>query len=539
MSATPLQAGPDDVMRELLAALLDPDAAPTSPLPRGTGQDGEVPLTEGQRQLWFLQQLWPDATTYHVCTALRLRGALHAPALEQALADLVARHPALRTTIRTGRRGRPQGVLHPPGGATAVLAAQELPGRTPEEREAQVQQAARAELAVPFDLATGPLIRARLLRFAREDHALVLTFHHLVVDGWSMRIVLRDLAAHYSARVGGRPAGLPELHHQYTDFAAWQQDGLSSSARYADALDHWRRTLAQAPQESTPPPDRAAGQAADQAVDRSGRRTGRSLHFDLPAATVRGVRALAAREASTPFAVCHAAFTLWLARATGRTDLVTGVPSCGRPFPELDDVVGYFVNLLPLRSRLRAEATFAETVRAAHAGVAAALDHDLLPFDRIVGALGVPRRPGVQPLAQVMCQLVGDRSVGGDADDWHGLAVTEVRILHDDEARFDLELDLREEGSDRIQGCLTVDARRYGEARAERIRDEYAALLGLLGRHPDTVLGPLLDGATPLPGLDDVPDDVPAAVHDDVCDAERHDVRDDVRDDASERKATR
>ncbi|MFF7633579.1 condensation domain-containing protein [Kitasatospora sp. NPDC008050] len=502
MTTTPLPAGPDDAMRELLAALLGPDTAAASPLPRGTGQDGEVPLTEGQRQLWFLQQLWPEATTYHVCTALRLRGALHAPALERALADLLARQPALRTAVRTARRGRPQGLLHPLGSGQAP-AVEDLPGRSPEEREAQIQRAARAELAMPFDLATGPLIRARLLRFAGTDHALVLTFHHLVVDGWSMRIILRDLAALYSARAGGPPARLPELHHQYADFAAWQQDGLSGSPRYAAALDHWRRTLAQAPQESTPPPEPPPEPAADPAADRTGQRLGRSLHFDLPAATVREVRSLAARQASSPFAVCHAAFTLWLARATGRTDLVTGVPSCGRPFPELDDVVGYFVNLLPLRSRLHAESTFAATVRAAHATVAAALDHDLLPFDRIVSALGVPRRPGVQPLVQVMCQLVGDRSVGGDAGDWHGLAVAEVRILHDDEARFDLELDLREEGPDRIQGCLTVDARRYGERRAERIRDEYCELLSLLSRRPDTLLGPLLDGATPLPGFDD------------------------------------
>ncbi|MFI9271514.1 condensation domain-containing protein [Kitasatospora sp. NPDC052896] len=496
MSATRSQAAPDDVMRELLAALVDPATGPASPLPQGTGQHGEVPLTEGQRQLWFLQQLWPEATTYHVCTALRLHGPLRATALERALAGLVDRHPVLRMNIRgTGRRGRPQGVVHPPGTGPAALVVDGPPGCPPQEREARIQQAARADLAVPFDLAAGPLIRARLLRFAPEDHALVLTLHHLVVDGWSMRIILRDLAALYSAEVGGPPADLPELHHQYADFAAWQRSGLNSSPRYAAALDHWRRTLAQAPQESTPPPDRAAAAA--------GRRVGRSLHFDLPAATVRDVRALAARQASSPFAVCHAAFTLWLARATGRTDLVVGVPSCGRPFPELDDVVGYFVNLLPLRSELRTESTFAETVRAVHSTVAAALDHDLLPFDRIVSALGVPRRPGVQPLVQVMCQLVGDRSVGGDAGDWQGLAAAECRILHDDEARFDLELDLREEGPEQIQGCLTVDAHRYGERRSERIRDEYCELLGLLSRRPDTVLGPLLAGDWPPTGTDD------------------------------------
>ncbi|GAB2698306.1 condensation domain-containing protein [Kitasatospora kifunensis] len=490
MSATGAQTGPDDVMRELLAALVGPSAAPTSPLPRGTGQDGEIPLTEGQRQLWFLQQLRPHATTYHVCTALRLRGALQVTALEQALAELVDRHPALRTNLRTGRRGRPQGLLHPPGGHRIALEVSDQSGCSTDQREAWLQRAALAGMATPFDPAADPLLRARLLRFAPDDHALVLILHHLVVDGWSMRIILRDLAALYSAKIGGTPAALPELHHQYADFAAWQQAGLTESPRYAAALDHWRRTLAGAPQESTPPPDQPDAAA--------GERVGRSMHFDLPAATVRDLRALAARQACTPFVVGYAAFTLWLARATGRTDLVVGVPSSGRPLPELDDVVGYFVNLLPLRSELRAEATFAETLRAAHGAVATALDHDLLPFDRIVSALGLPRRPGVQPLAQVMFQLVGDRSVSGDASDWHGLAVAECRILHDDEARFDLELDLREDGPELIQGCLTVDARRYGEQRAREMRDEYCELLSLLVRNPDTVVGSLPAAGRPL-----------------------------------------
>ncbi|MCC9308106.1 condensation domain-containing protein [Kitasatospora sp. RB6PN24] len=489
MTASQRRPGPDDAMRELLAALVDPASGHGDALPRDTARTGEIPLTEGQRQLWFLQQLQPDATTYHVCAALRLHGPLRPDALDGAFADLAARHPALRTNILTALRGRPQGFTHPPG-RTSPPELTELTGRPPERRDAEIQHAARELLAVPFDLGRDPLIRARLLRFAPDDHGLVLVLHHVVVDGWSLRILLRDLAARYSARVTGAPAELPELTHQYADFAHWQSTAMSGTARYQRALDYWRRTLADAPEESTAPPDPRGPGDIEQ--------PGRTVHFDLPAAIVRQVTVLAAQQACTPFAVTFAAFTLWLARAARRTDLVVGVPSSGRPFPELDGVVGYFVNLLPVRSTVRPEATFAETVQAAHAGVAGALDHDLLPFDRIVKILGIRRSAGRPPLAQVAFQLVDDATVGGEADDWYGLAVEECRILHDDGARCDLELSLRRHGPEAIEGCLTYDTRRYRDSTAEQFRDDYLDLLAALCDHPDTPVGPLLDGGRPL-----------------------------------------
>jgi non-ribosomal peptide synthetase component F len=229
-----------------------------------------------------------------------------------------------------------------------------------------------------------------------------------------------------------------------------------------------------------------------------GARTGRSLHFSLSPGIVRQVEALAAGNACTPFAVTHTAFVLWLARASQHTDLVVGVPSCGRPVPELIDTVGYFTNLMPLRTRIHPEQSFAETVRAVHAGVAAGLDHDLVPFDRIVKALGPGRRRGVRPLVQTTFLLVDDRGVGAEAGDWHGLQVEERRIHRDDAARFDLELLLRREGRDTIQAALTYDVALYRAETAEQARDDYCALLAALCQNPDGPVGPLLDGRRPL-----------------------------------------
>jgi Condensation domain len=480
----------DEATRELLAALLDPAGpAPAHGLPTGTGANGEVPLTEGQRQLWFLQQLRPESTAYNVCTALRLRGALRADALGAALNDLLARHDALRTNILTGPRGRPRAVVRPagPAGQCALTDLTDLAGRADEDRDARIERLALADLAVPFDLADGPLCRARLVRLAADDHALILIFHHAVVDGWSMRVLLRDLAALYRGRSGGAHQAGPDPRHQYADFAAWQNTTMKESPQYERSIAHWRRTLRDAPAQSTAPPDHP--RTAD------GTRTGRSVHFDLPVETVRDLVALAAAQATTPFAVTFTAFALWLARASQSTDVVIGVPSAGRPFGELDDTVGYFMNLLPLRVGPSPERSFADAVRAVHATVAAGLDHDLPPFDRIVKSLGLGRVPGVPPLVQVMFQLVDDRTVGGETRDWPGLDVEECRIRHDDAARFDLELVLRHDGRDAIQGCLTYDDSLYRPQTAEQAREDYSRLVAALCRTPNQPIGPLLDGS--------------------------------------------
>lgn len=476
-------ADADEAVRELLAALgagpdADPGPDPADGLPVRTADDGGMPLTEGQRQLWFLQQMDPRSTTYNVCVALRMRGPLREPALAAALTALADRHAVLRLTVAT-RRGRPLGVLRPPG-TPVELRTVDAPA-DPAGRDGQIQRAAAAEMATPFDLATGPLMRARLLRLAPDDHALLLVWHHLVVDGWSVRIVLRDLAALYSGRAGGPAAALPHLTHGYGDFAAWQTTRMGESPRYRRALEHWRHALADAPDRSAPPPgESAAGHG------------GRSVHFEVPEATVRAVEALAASSGLTPFAVAFTAFLVWLSGAAGSADVVAGVPSSGRAFPQLDAVVGYFVNLMPLRARLAPQRTFLETAREVQAAVLDGLDHDLVPFDRIVKELGVPRRPGRRPLAQVMFQLLSADEIGatgGDAGPWHGLHVEECTVRGDDGARFEVELDLVHTAGGPLTGCLTVDAGLHPPGTAERFRDAYAALLAELCRRPQDPLG--------------------------------------------------
>lgn len=447
----------------------------------GAADDG-MPLTEGQRQLWFLQQMDPSSTTYNVCVALRMRGPLREPALAAALTALADRHPVLRLTVAT-RRGRPLGVLTPPGTPVDLRTA-DAPGAG---RDAEIQRVAAEEMATPFDTATGPLMRARLLRFAPDDHTLLLVWHHLVVDGWSVRIVLRDLAALYGERSGGPAAALPRLTHGYGDFATWQHTRMTRTPRYRAALEHWHRTLADAPDRSAPP--------ADPPAPGHGGGGGRSTHFEVPAATVRAVESLAADSGLTPFAVAFTAFLVWLAGAADSPDVVAGVPSSGRVFPQLDSVVGYFVNLMPLRVRLRPQWTFLEAARAVRAAVADGVDHDVVPFDRIVKELGVPRRPGRRPLAQVMFQLLSADEVGGDGTLWHGLRVQECTVGGDDGARFEVELDLLHGPGGTLGGCLTVDAGLHPPGTPERIRDAYVELLADLCRDAGAPLGDRVPGA--------------------------------------------
>ncbi|MDI5965437.1 condensation domain-containing protein [Streptantibioticus silvisoli] len=487
MSAHP-QVDADEAVRDLLAALGEPQVAAHDVLPTGSDADGEMPLSEGQRQLWFLQQLHPDSTTYNVCVGLRTHGPLDTAALGTALTALADRHTVLRTNV-VARRGRPHAVIRP-AGTPVELRPVGGPGTAP--ADAEIQRVAREEMAVPFDLAVEPLLRARLLRLAADDHVLLLVWHHLVVDGWSMRIALRDLAALYSQAAGGPTADLPVLPHGYGDFALWQTTLMTRTRRHERAVEHWCRTLHGAPERSAPPPDAATGQQG-----------GRSLHFDLPGPTTAAVASVAVRYDLTPFAVTFTAFLVWLAAAGGSRDVVAGVPSSGRAFPQLDDVVGYFVNLMPLRMDLDPRWSFAGAARAVRAAVADGLDHDLLPFDRIVKALGVPRRAGQRPLAQVMFQLVSAHDVGGSAARWHGLRVDECPIGNDDSPRFDLELDLLHDTDGTLRGSLTVDAARYSAAAADGFRDAYARVLAALCRQPDAPLAAFLPAGA---GPDDAPE---------------------------------
>jgi amino acid adenylation domain-containing protein len=351
---------------------------------------GPPPLSFAQERLWFLDRLQPGSAAYHAPAGLRLRGVLHAEALERALGEIVRRHEVLRTTFAEAAGG-PVQVIAPFAGFT--LPARDLSALDGEAREAEVARRAAADARAPFDLARGPLFRATLLRLHAEEHVLLLCLHHIVTDGWSTGVLFRELSALYAAFAAGGEPPLAEPAVQYADFAAWQREQLRGEL--ADRqLAYWKERLAGAPERTELPADRPRPAVR---TDRGARETAR-FAGDLP----RALRALGQREGATLYMVLLAAVQLLLARYSGNPDVVVGSPIAGRTRPELEGLIGFFTNTLVLRTDLGGDPGFREVLRRVREVTLGAYEHQDLPFERVVAELQPERSLSHSPLFQVM-----------------------------------------------------------------------------------------------------------------------------------------
>ncbi|QKW24874.1 amino acid adenylation domain-containing protein [Streptomyces seoulensis] len=364
------------------------DQAPTGrrTIPPLASRD-RLPLSYGQEQLWYLDRLHPPGPLYNIPADLRLRGPLDAGALRGALADLAARHEVLRVRIRD-EEGEPYAEPLPAGPVLALVDLTTLPAA---EREPRAVALAHEEALRPFDLAEGPLLRATLLRLADDDHVLLYTHHHIVFDGWSPSVFFRDLFALYRARTTGIPARLPELPLQYADFAAWQRTRLSGRQLAAD-LDFWRTELAGLTTEPLPL-DRPRPAVQDV--------RGALAGFTVDAPLAARVRAYSRAQGVTTFVTMLALVDAALYRWAGMTDVVVGVGTSGRTEPATHELIGYFNNLPPFRTRVEGSLAFGDLVRRCAATVAGVLDHEDMPFEKIVSALCRHREPGRHPLYDV------------------------------------------------------------------------------------------------------------------------------------------
>jgi condensation domain-containing protein len=343
-----------------------------------------MPLSFGQRRLWLAEQVAPGSLAYTTPVLLRWRGALRAEVMRACLDAVVERHEVLRTTFVT-RRGVPTQVVGEFRGADVeVVDCRGGAG-------AGVDQAVREELERPFDLVRGPLFRARIILAADDAGVLVVNMHHIVTDGWSAGVLQDELVALYPALAAGGVSPLAELPWQYADFAVWQRELLTPERR-AVLEGYWRERLAGAPAYMSLPYDR----------DPSGveSRAGTTFSFSLDPAVVTGVRALARAENSTLFMVLLAAYQVLLSRVTGETDVVVTTSVAGRSHARLDELIGFFVNNLVLRTDLSGEPSFPEVVRRVRRTVLDAQDHQDLPFDMLVAAIRPPRRAHQTPFLQ-------------------------------------------------------------------------------------------------------------------------------------------
>jgi amino acid adenylation domain-containing protein/non-ribosomal peptide synthase protein (TIGR01720 family) len=374
-------------LRQAGAAIAVP---PIVPVPRPAG--GGLPLSFPQQRLWFLKQLVPASPVYNVHVGVRCRGRLELPALERGLQEVVTRHEILRTVLPAAR-GRPVQVVRPP--APLPLPRIDLAGLPAGRREAEVARLTSREVLVPFDFAAGPLLRARLLRLAADEHVLLVITHHVIWDDWSQAILLRELGALYGGLIAGRPpaAVLPPLPVQYADFADWQRRWLDGAVEEGH-LAYWRRQLAGVPPLLALPTDRP--RPFEQSFH------GRTRAVRLPAELVSGLLALARQADATLFMTLLAACQALLYRWTGQRDVVVGTLTGNRARPELEGLIGFFVNTLPMRAEASGELPFADFLARVREVALAAYDRQDLPFERLVEALKLPRNLGYNPLTQVI-----------------------------------------------------------------------------------------------------------------------------------------
>ncbi len=433
---------------------------PLVPSPR----DGELPLSHAQQRLWFLHQMDPTQASYNMPAALRLRGFLNVDVLRRAIAEVVARHEGLRTSF-VARQGKPTQVIH----ADVVwdLGVVDLSPLGPEQQRLRLEAESMAEARRPFDLACAPLFRAALLRLGVQDHVLLFTMHHIVSDGWSAGVLHREVSELYGAFAAGHPCPLAPLRVHVTDFAVWQRDWLAGPV-LDEQLSYWASQLDGAPALSLP---------ADRTRPLAPSFEGRHITFEVDGETVRGLRALAASLDATLFMVLAASFGLLLHRYSGQADLCIGTPVANRVHPDLEPLIGFFVNSLVLRIDASGDPVFRELVRRVRDTALDAYAHQDLPFERLVERLQ-PRRNGSRnPLFQVMLALQNAPSRPLRVA---GLELEPVPV-ETGTSRFDLLLSLEERAAE-LRGILEFSTDLFDEATASRMLGHLRWLLASVAR---------------------------------------------------------
>ncbi len=350
-----------------------------------------VPLSFGQQRLWLASQMDPSSSFLHVQRAFRLTGALDQPALVRGLDEIVRRHEALRTVVRT-RDGLAVGEILPP----APIAVPVLDLESSTDRDTEARNFAVLEGRQPFDMSSGPLLRAKLLRLADQEHILLVTMHHCVTDGWSTGVLVRELAALYNAFSQGRPSPLPALPIQYADYASWQRQGVQGD--FLDKqLTYWKQQLRGDLPVLELPTDRPRPAVQTH-------RGARQMLL-LPSYLAAALRALSHQEGVTLFMTLLAALKVLLHRYSGQDDILVGTPVSGRSHVETEGLLGFFVNTLVVRTELSDNPTFRELLQRVRETMLGAFAHQELPYEKLVEALQPNRDLSRAPLCQATFQL--------------------------------------------------------------------------------------------------------------------------------------
>ena len=425
----------------------------------GGARPSIAPLSSAQTRIWFFEQLRPGTGTFNDQIVIRLCGALDVAALERAFTRIVRRHDALRTTIAAGEDGPVQRVAASlPRNLLEVI---DVPAG-PDGAEVEAQRLVDATLRERFDLERGPLFRARLLRLSSTDHLLVYAIHHIVNDGWSLRVLVSEVAALYTADVTGQPSPLPPLAVQYADLARRQQHALAADL-YRDDVAYWRNCLANAPAVTELPTD----YPRDDRVSPRGASQSRVLDD----AVTTGLNALARTRGATPFMALLAAFKCLLSRLTGQTDLIVGTPMAART-AEAEPLIGCFINQLPLRTDVSGDPSFLDVLDRVRESALGAYAHQELPFEKLVEALQPARDPDHPPVFQILFNML---ATPPSRIELPGVA-GQVETTSDDRAKFDLAMHVVDRDGSLILH-LVYNANLYTAATARMVVEEFEHVL--------------------------------------------------------------
>jgi amino acid adenylation domain-containing protein len=445
---------------------------------RAPGED--APLSFTQERFWFLDRLGQGGMAYTLPQALRLPQGVDEPAMERALGEVLRRHEALRTTFREVD-GVPVQVIAPFAGFT--LAVEDLSALDPSAREAEVRRQVGEQATFTFDLWSGPIFRAKLLRLGAGDgHVLLLSTHHIVCDGWSMGVLFRDLWALYEAFRAGREPSLPELPIQYADYAAWQR-AQSPGQAHAKQMAYWKERLAGAPPLLALPADRPRPAVP---TFRGG-----VVPVRVPGGVLEQLRALGRGEGATLYMVALAAFQLLLSRYAGTEDVVVGSPVAGRTRREVEGLVGLFMNTLVLRTDLSGDPTFRELVGRVREVVSGAFDNQEMPLERLVEELQPERSLSHSALFQVLFQLDSDGeggpagpAAGGGPDAAPRAAPAQALEVTRDISKFDITLDL-DANAHGLRGVLEFSSDLFERSTATRMVEHLLRVLEQVAANPD------------------------------------------------------
>ncbi len=438
------------------------------------------PLSFAQQRLWFFDQLEPSSPIYNLPGGVRLLGTFNSSAFEQAMTELMRRHESLRTNFQV-MHGAPVQVIEE--ARPFILPVIDLTALPPDAREHEAQALAHVEARVPFDLTRGELLRAKLLRLDAEDHLLLFTMHHIISDGWSMGVLIRELAELYKAFAVGEESTLQELPLQYADYALWQREWLKGEVLETQ-LAYWRERLKNMPPALELPSDRTRPKV--QTFE------GATLEVRLPKQLTEDLKALSRREGATLFMTLLAAFQTLLHRYTGQHDIATGTPIANRQRRETESLIGFFVNTLVMRTDLSGRPTFRELLKRVRVAALGAYAHQDVPFELLVEELHPERSQSYTPLFQTMLIL---QNAPAEKFELPELSVS-LTGNESGVSRFDLAFSL-EETERGLEGICEYSTDLFDETTIRRLVGHFETLLASIVRNPDERLNalPLLTAA--------------------------------------------